>query len=184
MGKALGFLSPGYTLWGTNIASYSPVSQPVSGLGLGPTAPFMKALSCILLLLGVAGIFQGISEMNPWTRWICAGLLAPSPVGAIGCGTFTLESMMLHSLGFVLALRSPVVSFLVTGIMLRRISRWKGFVNGLVLASPLALVLFVLFFATFKPAASGAGLGVARLTQRVLIVEVHAWFVAFACLVW
>lgn len=74
MGKALGFLSPGYTFWGTNIASYSPVSQPVSGLGLGPTAPFMKALSCILLLLGVAGIFQGISEMNPWTRWICAGL--------------------------------------------------------------------------------------------------------------
>jgi len=84
------------------------------------------------------------------------------------------------SLGFVLALGSLVVSFLVTGIMLRRISRWRGFVNGLVLASPLTLVLFVLFFATFKPAASGAGLGVAGLTQRVLIVEVHAWFVALA----
>ena len=187
VGKALGFLSTGYTLWGTHIAPYSPVSQPVSGLGLGPTAPFMNAafvLSGILLLLVVAGIFQGISEMNPRARLICAGLLALSPVGAIVCGIFTLESMMLHSLGFVLALGSPVVSFLVTGIMLRRISRWKGFVNGLVLASPLALVLFVLFFATFKPAASGAGLGVAGLTQRVFIVEVHAWFAALARLVW
>ena len=94
VGKALGFLSPGYTLWGTHIAPYSPVSQPVSGLGLGPTAPFMNAafvLSGILLLLGVAGIFQGISEMNPRARWICAGLLALSPVGAIVCGIFTLE---------------------------------------------------------------------------------------------
>lgn len=73
-------------MWGTHIAPYSPVSQPVSGLGLGPTAPFMNAafvLSGILLLLGVAGIFQGISEMNPRARWICAGLLALSPVGAI-----------------------------------------------------------------------------------------------------
>ena len=74
VGKALGFLSTGYTLWGTHIAPYSPVSQPVSGLGLGPTAPFMNAafvLSGIPLLLGVAGIFQGISEMNPRARWIC-----------------------------------------------------------------------------------------------------------------
>ena len=29
VGKALGFLSPGYTLWGTHIAPYSPVSQPL-----------------------------------------------------------------------------------------------------------------------------------------------------------
>jgi hypothetical protein len=35
----LGFLSPGYTLWGTRIAPYSPMSQPVSGLGLGSTSP-------------------------------------------------------------------------------------------------------------------------------------------------
>lgn len=58
-------------------------------------SPFMNAefvLSGTLLLLGVAGIFQGISEMNPRARWICAGLLALSPVGAIVCGIFTLES--------------------------------------------------------------------------------------------
>ena len=38
----LGFLSPGYTAWGTRIAPYSPISQPISGLGLGITAPFMN----------------------------------------------------------------------------------------------------------------------------------------------
>ena len=39
----LGFLSPGYRLFGTLISPYSPISQPISGLGLGPTAPFMNA---------------------------------------------------------------------------------------------------------------------------------------------
>ena len=39
----LGFLSPGYTIYGTRIAPYSPISQPVSGLGMGVTAPYMNA---------------------------------------------------------------------------------------------------------------------------------------------
>src|SRR6266567_989037 len=61
----LGFLSPGYTLFDTLIAPYSPISQPVSGLGLGPTGPFMNAafvLSGLLLFAGVIGVFQGIGE--------------------------------------------------------------------------------------------------------------------------
>src|SRR5260370_41080773 len=39
----LGFISPGYTMWGSRIAPYSAISQPLSGLGLGPTGPFMNA---------------------------------------------------------------------------------------------------------------------------------------------
>ena len=35
----LGFLSPGFTIFGTLIAPYSPISQPISGLGLGTTLP-------------------------------------------------------------------------------------------------------------------------------------------------
>jgi hypothetical protein len=59
----LGFLSPGYTLFGTLIAPYSPISQPISGLGLGPTGAFMNTafvLSGLLLLAGVVGIFRTV----------------------------------------------------------------------------------------------------------------------------
>ena len=35
----LGFFNHGYTLFGTRIPSYSPLSQPISGLGMGRTAP-------------------------------------------------------------------------------------------------------------------------------------------------
>src|SRR6266702_8256621 len=55
----LGELSPGYTAWGTRIAPYSPISQVISGLGLGITAPFMNTafvLNGLLILVGVVGI--------------------------------------------------------------------------------------------------------------------------------
>jgi Protein of unknown function (DUF998) len=181
----LGFLSPGYTLWGTRIAPYSPISQPVSGLGLGPTALYMNTafvLSGLLLLAGVAGAFQGIQEMSAVARRTCAVLLALSPLGVVVDGFFTLETMMVHSVGFLLAAGTPVLSFLVTGLLLRRAPHWRRFGNWLLLGSPLTLVLVVLFFASFNPTASGAGLGVAGLTQRVLILEVHAWFVALGWL--
>ena len=181
----LGFLSPGYPLFGTLIAPYSPISQPVSGLGLGPTAPFMNAafvLGGLLLLVGVVGTFQGIREMSAGARRSCTVLLALTPLGMIVDGLFTLESVVLHLVGFLLAVGTPVVSFLAAGFVLRGISGWRRFGTWLLLGSPLTLVLVALFFGTFDPAASGAGLGVAGLTQRLLVVEVHAWFVALGWL--
>src|SRR6266702_4872373 len=80
----LGFLSPGYTAWGTRIAPYSPISQGISGLGLGITAPFMNTafvFSGLLILAGVVGIVEGIREMGVLARWSCTVLLALSPLG-------------------------------------------------------------------------------------------------------
>jgi hypothetical protein len=57
----LGFVSPGFTLFGTRISPYSPISTPISGLGLGPTAPLMNTAFVIcgaFLLVGVVGVFH------------------------------------------------------------------------------------------------------------------------------
>src|SRR5258708_25036114 len=65
---ALGFISPGYTMWGIRIAPYSAISQPLSGLGLGPTGPFMNAtfiLSGLLMVCGAVGIFRSIGGAGP-----------------------------------------------------------------------------------------------------------------------
>jgi hypothetical protein len=75
-----------------------------------------------------------------------------------------------------------VLSFLVTGLLLRRVPRWRRFGNWLLLGSPLTLALLVLFLATFNRTTSGAGHGVGGFVQRVLIIEVHSWFVAFGWL--
>jgi hypothetical protein len=139
-------------------------------------------LGGLLILAGAVGIFQGIREMGTVARWGCTVLLALLGLGMVLDGIFTLESFMAHMVGFLLGTGTPVLSFLVTGLLLRRIPRWRRFGNWLMLGSPLTLALLVLSFATFDPVASGAGLGVAGLTQRVLVVEVHAWFVAMGWL--
>lgn len=181
----LGALSPGYTAWGTRIAPYSLISQPISGLGLGPTAPFMNAafvLSGLLLLVGVVGIFQSIREMGAFARWSCTILLALSPLGMIVDGSFTLESILPHTAGFLLGSATPVLSFAVSGLFLRRVKHWRGFGTWLLLGSPLTLALTVLYFLTFTPTLAGIQTGVAGLTERILVVEVFAWFVALGAL--
>jgi hypothetical protein len=97
-------------------------------------------------------------------------------------GIFTLEVMMPHFMGFLLGVGSPVLSFLAAGFFLRGAPRWRRFGSWLLLGSPLTLLLIILYFLTFEPSASGANDGVAGLTQRLLVVEVHAWFVAMGWL--
>jgi len=177
----LGFVSPGFTIFGTVIEPYSAISAPLSGLGLGPTGPFMNAafvLSGILILVGVIGIFQSIQEMSVIGRWSCIALFALSPLGMVVDGIFTVESFKPHMAGFLLGSATPVISFLVAGLLLRRIPSWRRFGSWLLLASPLTLVLVILSLVTFNLEAVTAGLGVAGLTERILCVELAAWVVA------
>jgi hypothetical protein len=181
----LGFLSPGFTIFGTEIAPYSPVSAGISGLGLGRTAALMNAafvLNGLLLAVGVVGTFHSIREMSAGARWCCIVLLGLAPLGSTMDGVFTLESFFPHFVGFALAIGPPILTFPITGLLLRRIPRWRRFGNRLLLGGPLTLALLVLYFATFSPTAAGAKTGVAGLTERILITEVLAWFVALGWL--
>jgi hypothetical membrane protein len=176
----LGFVSPGYTLWGTRIAPYSAISQPLSGLGLGPTGPLMNTafvLSGLLVVAGAFGVMQEIPEISGRVRWLCIGLLALPGVGSVVDGFFTLESFLLHFAGFVLAL-STMAGFPVVGLVLRRVRRWRRIGTGLLVAGPLTLALAVLYFATFTPTVEGVQTGIAGLTERILVVEIQAWYVA------
>jgi hypothetical membrane protein len=152
----LGFMSPGYTLFGAHIAPYSPMTQPISGLGLGITGPYMNAAFVVcglLIVVGVLGVFQAIPNMGSRARRTCTVALALSGVGAVMDGIFTLESMLLHFVGFLLAI-TPIVGFLVVGLHLRRVEGWRRFGTWLLSASPLTLTLTVLFFATLRPGSS------------------------------
>lgn len=176
----LGFVSPGYSLWGTPIAPYSAVSQPLSGLGLGPTGPWMNAaffISGLLVIAGAFGVMQEIPEITGRRRWLSIVLLALPGVGSLLDGIFTLESFLLHFAGFLLAL-STVVGFPMVGLVLRRVRRWRRLGTGLIVAGPVTLALAVLYFATFTPTVEGVQTGVAGLTERILVLEIQAWYVA------
>src|SRR5258706_299136 len=79
----LGFVSPGFTIFGTQIAPYLPISAPISGLGLGATGFYMNSafvLTGLLMLIGEIAVFQTIPEMSSRTRWACIVLLAICPL--------------------------------------------------------------------------------------------------------
>ncbi len=177
----LGFVSRGYTAWGVYVP-YSPIHQGVSGLGLGETAPYMNAafiVNGLLTLAGIAAIFAGIPELGRTARRVCIAMLALPAIGSIVDGIFTLESFWLHNVGFVLVL-SAAAGFPVVGFALRRLPAWRRLGTALIAAGPLTLLLAVVFFMTFTPTIAGANTGIAGLTERVLILEIQAWYVALA----
>jgi hypothetical protein len=175
----LGFVSPGFTVYDTVIEPYSPISQPISGLGLGLTAPYMNAafvLSGLLILVGVMGTFHIVPGMDAGDRVLCTVLVALSPVGMVIDGLFTIESFMAHMIGFLLGSGSLVLSFLIVGRKLGRIPGWRTFGRWLIIASPLTLGLVILSLATFDLEAAAAGQGIAGLTERILLIEVMGTF--------
>ncbi len=183
----LGLLRPATkTEWGVSGGVTGMITNPISGLGIGPNGFLFDAafvLTGMLLLAGVVGVFQTIGASGrPAARRACAVLLALSPLGAMMCGIFTFESFFLHIVGFQLGTSTPVLSFLATGFFFRGIPRWRRFGNWLLLGSPLTLLLVVLSFRTFDQATVQSGLGVAGLTERILVTEVFAWFVAMGWL--
>jgi hypothetical membrane protein len=182
----LGFVSSGYTVSGTRIAPYSHLTQPISGLGMSGTAPFMNTafvLSGLLLLAGVIGVLRGTAAAGRTVaRWVSTILLALSAVGLVLVGLFDLESPALHFTGAGLIYLLPVISFPVTGRYLRGIPQWRRFGTALFLAGALTLVLAVVFSMTFDVDTTAAGHGIAGLTQRVLFTEVLAWFAAMGWL--
>ncbi|MFZ1114931.1 MAG: DUF998 domain-containing protein [Propionibacteriaceae bacterium] len=182
----LGAVSPGYTVGGTWISPYSAITQPISGLGLGVTGPYMNSafiISGLLLLAGVIGVVLALPPGGRHvTRTASSILLGLSPVGLVIIGLFTLDNPAMHLLGAMLILATPVISFLITGLHLRGLPGWHRFGNGLLAAAPLTLVLFVLYTGSFDQSAVAAGHGVAGLTQRLLFVNILTWFAAMGWL--
>jgi hypothetical membrane protein len=180
----LGLLQPATrTEYGVMGGVSGAVSNPISGLGVGPNAQIFNAafvLSGLMLLAGVIGVFQTTKASGQAAaRWACAALLALSPLGLAMAGIFTLESsLVLHNVAALLLFATPLLGFLAAGLYFRHIPRWRRFGNWLLLASPLTLLLLFLFVSTFDLATVAAGRGVAGLTERVLLVEIHAWFMA------
>jgi hypothetical protein len=167
----LGLLSPGYQMWDIVVPSYSAVSQPISGLGLGVTAPAMNTAFIVFGAFVAVGTW---TATRTWPRTVLMrlarlGLLATG-LGMIVCGVFDLESMAMHSLGFLLAVGFPSVGLLLAGTALRRTGQMVGL--GLLGAGLAALMLFALFLGTFDAEAAGAGHGVAGLVQRLLVTLV------------
>lgn len=180
-------LALAWVVFGLLRPAYSPIHQLISDLGLGANALGMNAafvLSGILLLAGVVGIVQSIREISAPARWTCAVLLALSPLGCVVVGFYSeaLPTLVGHFIGAMLVFQSPVIGFLVTGLLLRRSASWRGIGRWLLLASPLTGALGFISLQAGLPGGVLSGAGLGGLAERVALVEIHAWYVALAWL--
>lgn len=177
----LGLISPGYELFGQTIAPYSWVSQPVSGLGLGVTGPWMNAAFITSGALILGGMLSSAPDWPGPLRRTAFVLMSLMGVGMIVCGVFTLESMMLHLVGFLLAVPLPAVGLVLAGIAWRRHDR--TFASIALVCGGIGLVLFVAFQLTFDATGAGGNSGISGALQRALIVTVMTGVSAVVLLV-
>lgn len=167
----LGLVSPGYPLFDMRIEGYSPVSQPISGLGLGVTGPWMNTSFVVcgaLIAVGLAAASRTwpCTQMSR-TRLVARALVVVSGIGIGMCGLFDLEAVVLHLVGFLLAVGAPALGYLLAGLALRQAD--PGLARLLLVAGPLTMVLLGAFMATFDPMSAAENQGVAGLTQRALV---------------
>jgi hypothetical protein len=158
------------------------ISNPISGLGVGQFAAQFNTAFVVCGVLQAIGCVAALeclaSDSRRLPRRLCAGLLAISPLGLAMAGLFTLASaLVLHIIAGTLVFATPVVSFLATGLLLRGIPAYRRIGTGLLLVSPLTLLLFVAYSTSFDQATVAAGLGIAGATERILMLEVQAWYV-------
>jgi len=162
---------------------YSWVTQPISGLGIGPGAALMNTAFVVLGVLtvtGTLGTFSLMKDIGSISRCSCVALLALSGLGAILCGLYTWESFAPHMAGSTLGLAGPIAGFSVAGFVLRRSPRWRRLGTGLVCGAALTLLLVAVFFSTFSVDAVLANRGIAGLMERLLTLDIHAWYITLA----
>jgi hypothetical membrane protein len=177
------FFALAYTILGFIRPGFSQISEPISGLGVGANAPAMNLsfiLTGVLMFIGVVWIFRNIREIGAIARRSCMLMLVLSPIGCIICGLYNYESS-LHFIGFFLACGIPIVCFPAVGFILRRVPHYRRIGNSLILGGPLTLVLMYWFMATFDYL--NTDVGIAGLTERILVLEVHAFYVVLGWIV-
>jgi hypothetical protein len=165
----LGAISPGYRLFDLVIDPYSPIAQPISGLGLGVTGPWMNTAFIVSGALVATGAILAARTATTRLLRVATILLSLTGVGMILDGIFTLESVMLHLVGFLLAVPLPAVGLIIAGIGMRK-ERPASIIA--IAGGILTLVLFAAFMATFDPYSAGDNSGISGLLQRTL-VTVH-----------
>ncbi len=139
---------PGTLVWivlGCVRPGYSPISQPVSALGIGPDGAFM--LDGLLCIVAVIAVFRGLkNELGTAACWTCTALLLLSPFGLLWVGVFTMNTLALHLVGAQLAFATPILALSIAGFVLSHIPHWRRFGTWmLVSGGPLTLALLVGF---------------------------------------
>jgi hypothetical membrane protein len=174
-----------YTAAGLLRPGYSPIHQAISDLGVGPNGSLMDTIAVLHALLliafavGFALLMRGVLTAG-W-RWFGVALLVVRGLAQVTTGIFTdaPATVRIHSLATIIALLSMVSAFTVIGLGLVRTPQWRRWGTYSLVAALVTLVLVAIEFWAFTPGTPLAPVRVGGLLERVLSVEMLAWYVVF-----
>lgn len=166
---------------------YSPVSQPISALAIGPRGGIMQAaflLNGLLVAVGLIAASRSFRhQLGAASYRACTAMLLLSPLGFLWSGIFTMNHLTLHTIGAEVALGTAVIAFPIAGLLLRRVPGWRRFGSSMASGGLLLTVALLAGFMNSVPFTHMAtGGGSYGLWQRALVVEVQAWYVAMGWL--
>ena len=174
-----------YTVAGILRPGYSPIHQAISDLGVGPNGSLMDTVAVLhaLLLIAFAVGFALSMRQVLTVGWLWFGtvLLVVRGLAQVTTAIFTdaPSTVRIHSLATIVALASMISAFIVIGLGLRRNSQWRGWGTYSLVAALVTLVLVAIEFWVFTPGTPLASAQVGGLLERVLSVEMLAWYVVF-----
>jgi hypothetical membrane protein len=175
-----------FTFAGAIRAGYSPIHQAISDLGVGPNPWLLNASLIIMgvLLVGFAiGFFRSAEvEIRGRWRWVCAVLIAFPGIGFLDAGVLTEApaTVTLHWVPSNLLITiGSLAGFFIVGLKLRRDSRWHGLSTYSMITSPATLFLLAAEFWIWAPGTPLFTSHLGGLMERVLFVEILAWYVVF-----
>lgn len=168
-----------FTLAGLIRPGYSQLHQAVSDLGVGSNPLLLNGPGValgLLLTAFVIGFHQTLGEAlgDPW-QWICTILLALPGFGFAWASVFTEapSTVALHwMVGMPLLAIGSVAGFFVTGLRLRRLAGWGGWGLYSMIAGVATLTMLGTMFSLWTT-------GMGGLLERLLFVELLAWYVVF-----
>jgi hypothetical membrane protein len=173
-----------FTIAGALRPGYSPISQAISALGTGVNGwqeDIPAIILGILLLAFTLSFFLAMRSVLPATsRVIGSVLLAIVALVWITVGIFTAapSTRTVHTIASVVGEVSAIAALFVIGIGLRAAPSWRAWSVYTIATAVVALVTLLLTFITSQRSLS-ASVRIGGLLERLLVVEILAWFVAF-----
>jgi len=175
-----------FTLAGAIRPGYSPIHQAVSDLGVGSNALLLNGagiVNALLMAAFVVGFHLRMQNViGASLRWLCSALLMLAPIGLATSAIFTEApaTLAIHwHVGANLLFAGPLLAFLVVGFALRRNSAWRAWGNYSLVACALTLAINVAMTVVWTPGSPIAPLHLGGLAERVLLIEVLAWYGLF-----
>jgi hypothetical membrane protein len=163
---------------------YSPIHTAISGLGVGKNAwledvaAFLLGLSTIVFTVGFARIMR--SEMSGAARRASAFLFTIYGLVWITVSIFTSKpsTRPIHTLASMLGEICVTAALFVVAAGLKSSSRWQRWARYSRVAAYVT-VLLVIFTVLASSGRRSGSISVGGLAERLLVVEVLIWFVAF-----